>query len=436
MNKTAVKWLYQELPGLISRGIVPQETADKIRLYYGEVKSTGKIAVTMIILGTIGAFLIGLGVILLFAHNWEQLSRPVRAALSLAPLAMGQALALWVLLKRPQSDAFKEGTATFLSLMVGSSIALISQTYNIPGSMGTFILTWMLLIAPLIYLMQASLPAAIYLIGITAWSGSYWNDPAMAILFWPLAAVIIPHFIWSLRREIYTLRTAMLSLTMFICVSFASSFSLGKTWPGAWVIIFPCIYAIFYFLGSLELKAATTNWQKPLRLLGGIGLFMLAFIFTFRYIWQYLGEYSHITISDTAIIRAFPDYFIAVVIISAAMLLFYDNIKRKNLTVSLFGAVPLLAIASYFLKEWSVILPLMIFNAYLFALSVSRIASGIRGNNLALTNTGMLMFAMLIIARFFDSNIDFILKGLIFIAVGAGFLAVNILLMRRAGGSK
>ncbi len=210
MNKIGIKWLYQELPELIARGILTQETADKIRQHYGEVKSVSKTTVTLIILGTIGAFLIGLGIILLLAHNWEQFSRFTRAILSFVPLVIGQGLALWVLWKRPQSSAFKEGSATFLSLMVGASIALICQTYNIPGDAGTFILTWMFLIIPLAYLMQASLPAAIYLIGITAWSGTHWNNPIKAVLFWPLAAIVIPHFIWALRQEIYDLRTTVL----------------------------------------------------------------------------------------------------------------------------------------------------------------------------------------------------------------------------------
>ena len=258
MNKMGIKWLYQELPELITRGILTQEAADKIRQHYGEVKSISKMTGMLIILGTIGALLIGLGINLLLAHNWEQLSRLTRAVLSFVPLTIGQGLALWVLWKRPQSSAFKEGSATFLSLMVGASIALISQTYNIPGDAGTFILTWMLLIMPLAYLMQASIPAAIYLIGITVWSGTHGDNPAKAILFWPLAAITIPHFIWALRQEIYTLRTTMLSLIMVICVSFAASFSLGKAWPGSWVIIFPSLYSVFYFLGLLKIDKITT----------------------------------------------------------------------------------------------------------------------------------------------------------------------------------
>lgn len=62
--------------------------------------------------------------------------------------------------------------------------------------------------------------------------------------------------------------------------------------------------------------------------------------------------------------------------------------------------------------------------------------AGIRNNNLAVVNTGMLMLAILIIARFFDSDISFIIKGLVFIIVGIGFLVTNAILARRMRGVK
>lgn len=433
MSKSGISWLYQELPDLIARGILTSEAADKLRQHYGEVKSITKTTATLIILGTLGSLLIGLGIILLLAHNWEQFSRFTRAILSFMPLVLGQCLALWVLQKKPESGAFREGAATFLSLMVGASISLISQTYNIPSDADTFILTWMFLIIPITYLLRASLPAVIYLIGITIWSGMHWNDPAKAILFWPLAAITIPHFIWALRQEIYALRASILSLVMIICVSFAAGFSLGKTWSGSWTIIFSSIYSIFYSLGWLKISRATTNWQRPLRLVGAVGLFILAFQFTFRYVWQFLNFRG---VGSTSNIGVLPDHIITIAIIATAILLFYDNVKRKNLTVALFGAVPLLAIIAYLVKGQSVVLPLLIFNVYLFILSISRIITGIRSSNLSVVNTGMLMLAVLIIARFFDSDISFVMKGLAFIIVGIGFLVTNLKLARRLGGVK
>lgn len=436
MGKKAIKWLYQELPKLITQGILTNETADKLRQHYGKVKESNKKIALFITCGAFGTLLIGLGIILLVGHNWEELPRFIRAILSIALLVIGQAFVLWVLLKKPNSHVLKESSATFLTLMVGASIALICQTYNIPGDAGTFTLTWMLLTIPLVYLLQASLPAIIYIIGITVWAGSYWNNPHMAILFWPLASLVIPHFIWSLRREIYTIRSTILSLVMAICIAAALSLSIERIWPNSWIILYSSLYAIFYSIGCRSFKNLTKNWQKPLYLIGGLGILVLAFIFTSKLTWEFFhpvysrfgGELSTLGITLNAIV--------SIMVISPAILLFCDNLKRKNLIVSLFTALPILSLICYSLGGKVVLVPLLIFNAYLLILGISCVVIGNRNNSLGTINLGMLILAVLIMLRFFDSNIDFILKGLVFIALGSGFLVTNIMLIRRKGGAQ
>jgi dipeptide/tripeptide permease len=58
---------------------------------------------------------------------------------------------------------------------------------------------------------------------------------------------------------------------------------------------------------------------------------------------------------------------------------------------------------------------------------------GLREDRLGLVNGGMLMLAGLIITRFFDSDLGFVVRGLAFIVVGVGFLAANMVLIRRKG---
>lgn len=436
MSKRAIRWLYQELPELVTKNILTRDAADKLRQYYGEVKSVSKTWVTLAICGVAGALLIGLGIILIFAHNWEQLSRSTRAVLSFLPLAIGQALALWAIWKRPDSSIWKESTATFLSLMVGASIALISQTYNIQSDAGTFILTWMFLILPLVYFMQASIPAVIYLIGISSWAIAYWDRPAMAILFWPLAAAVIFHFVWSLRKDTYNIRSSILSLAMALCLCFGAGLTLEKDWPGLWIIIYSSIYAILYYLGRRKFSGVTRAWQRPLHILGTIGIVIFGFEFTFHPFWEYLFRESYVMNTPLSGWAALLGHFIAAVIIITAILFFYDTLKRKDLNVSLFTVFPLLAYLAFILNGKPVNLLLLIFNAYLLVLSVSRIMSGVRNRSMGSLNFGMLILAILIILRFFDSDISFVFKGLVFIIVGIGFLTSNVLLLRQRGGAK
>lgn len=436
MSKKNLLWLYQELPQLVAKGVLSSKAAENLRQYYGEAKSVSKKWFMLIVCGVTGTFLIGLGIILLFAHNWEDLSRSMRAFLSFLPLVAGQALAAWVLLKRPKSGAFKEASAVFLSLMVGASIALISQTYNIPGDATSFTLSWMLLIVPLVYLMQASTPALIYLAGITVWAGCFWDNPAKAVLFWPLAAVIMPHFIWACRRDTYKVRTMLLALGMIISVCIGSGFSLGITWPGSWTIIYSSIFAIFYFLGNGEFSGRPANWRGPFRFVGVLGIFILSFIFTYGDVWKSLTqEYYYFNRQITAL-GVIPDYIITFSIVAAAVYFFYTYLKRKDILKTLFAVMPVLAILAFSLSGQAAVFSSLIFNLYLLVLSLSHIIIGTRDNALGVVNMGMIMLAVLIIARFFDSDINFIIKGVAFILVGSSFLATNVAILRRRGGAR
>ncbi|MFT6335528.1 MAG: putative membrane protein [Saprospiraceae bacterium] len=64
--------LINDIEKLIGEGIISEETANRIKNYYKskEVKSSNRL---LVIFGVLGAFLIGLGIILILAHNWDQL---------------------------------------------------------------------------------------------------------------------------------------------------------------------------------------------------------------------------------------------------------------------------------------------------------------------------------------------------------------------------
>ena len=78
------------------------------------------------------------------------------------------------------------------------------------------------------------------------------------------------------------------------------------------------------------------------------------------------------------------------------------------------------------------------FNCLLFAVGIATIAVGVQRQHLGVVNLGMMVVALLVLVRFFDSGFGFIFKGLAFIVVGIGFLVANVVLSRslRAGGGE
>jgi uncharacterized membrane protein len=154
------QWLASQLPEWEKAGWVTPEGARAIREKYhpGEVsaRSTSPVYTAISILG---AALLGGGIILLFAYNWNMLGRGVRTFLSLLPLALAQGITLFALLRKADRPAWREGSATGLVASVAAGIALIGQTYNIQGNLSSFLLTWMLLSAPLVFVLRSRVVA-------------------------------------------------------------------------------------------------------------------------------------------------------------------------------------------------------------------------------------------------------------------------------------
>jgi hypothetical protein len=71
------------------------------------------------------------------------------------------------------------------------------------------------------------------------------------------------------------------------------------------------------------------------------------------------------------------------------------------------------------------------YNGYLLALGVLLIWDGARCASLSLANAGLLVVAVHLLVRLFDSDIPFTLKGILFILVGVGFLGANFAIVKR-----
>ena len=183
---------------MLSAGVIDTETAERIRKYYRQ--QGGNAGNRLIIaFGILGAVLVGLGVILILAHNWDQLSRSLKTLFAFLPLLIGQLLCGWVLLRQEGQVAWRESAAAFLFFAVGASISLISQIYHLPGDVSAYLLTWMLLCLPLVYLLRSSITSLLYLCGITylAVEAGYWNWNGASVAadwYWLLLLCLLPYY--------------------------------------------------------------------------------------------------------------------------------------------------------------------------------------------------------------------------------------------------
>jgi uncharacterized membrane protein len=446
MGKRAIRWLLDELPALVTDGVLDEETAGRLRERYPEPGTFSGTRLAVIICAVFGALLIGSGVILLLAHNWEYLGRPARTAIAVLPLVLSQALAGWVIVRRGESTAWREGSATLLTLALATAIALVDQTYHTGDDLESFLWRWSLLMAPLPWLLNSTAAAVIFLASLTWWAGAAKVGRHEVIWLWPLALAVVPHVVSVMRSDRRGLRAANLqwACAIFLCVAAG----LGLEWkvPGLWILVYTGLFALMIATGTVLRRDEAGLWRRPFEVVGVVGSLGLWLILSFDEPWDNIG-WNHIhdaerfheaaSVFDVVLAVGLPLAALAVVV------LMLDR-KRHRLQLAWVASVPLVAVLWPWVASADDVAArttaAAAFNLLLFVVGIATIASGARSQNLGTVNLGMVVVAALVVVRFFDAEINFIVKGLTFIAVGIGFLAANLIMSRRLkkadGGSQ
>ena len=106
------KQILKELSDLVNAQVITDETAEKIKSYYsGQVShSTNRL---FIVFGILGALLVGMGIVLIIAHNWDILPKVVKLATGLLPLLIGQIIAGVLIFKKSDNRTFRESHRCF-----------------------------------------------------------------------------------------------------------------------------------------------------------------------------------------------------------------------------------------------------------------------------------------------------------------------------------
>lgn len=439
-DRKHVAWLYEQLPTLVSEGVLAPEAAVRLHRRYGVVDTHVGRRWAMTLFSILGAMLIGSGLILLLAYNWEGLSRPMRALIALAPLLIAQMLAAWVLWSKTESAAWREGVGTFLTLAIGISIALISQTYHLGGDLDDFLLTWGVLGLPVAYLLRATVPALLYIIDITFWTSVVMQEGWQALGYWPLLIALLP-YVWSVTRSNrYQACSVLLCWLLALTWPFALGMSLHRVidTPASWLLLYSAVAGVLYMTGARFWGEATTTWQRPWQTLGALGVVVLALVFSFEEVWMQEMRLSYWRDTSGVSWQTLVACGLALLWPGAAVLLWLDSVLQRRLPLILPGAMPVVAITAYTVVHHTELglLGMLLFNAYLLILGVSVLLMGLRTRRLATINAGILILAAVIVSRFFDADIGFVLRGVVFIILGIGFLVTNLVLMRRQGAQQ
>ncbi|HUH28354.1 DUF2157 domain-containing protein [Gelidibacter sp.] len=418
----------EALPELVKNNVISEEVALKIREFY-DVQQTDSPNKLFTLFGVMGALLVGLGIILIVAHNWEDFPRSLKTIFAFLPLLIGQVVAGFTILKS-KSTTWREAAGTFLFFAVGSSIALVSQIYNIPGDLSTYMLTWILLCMPLVYLLKSNAVAILHLVFSTVYAVSlgYGFNGLAEVPWWYLLVLgfLLPYYFQMISRRPQAQMVSIfnwlvpLSLVLTLGAFLKENGELGY-------LMYIVLFGIFYNIGKLTFfKGHKLRWNGYL-ILGSVGTVVTLMILSFIDVWNFDRQAS---------LFSSPEFFMAALLfcIALGILIYVDKrrgIDRSNLYHYAFVLFTIL----FFVGMVHGLTATILVNILVLLLGLMTIKLGTDKSHFGILNYGLLIITALIVCRFFDTDMSYIIRGLLFVGVGIGFFLSNYIMLKRRNKS-
>jgi len=432
MSLSHHRWLAEQLPEWEREGIVTSDGAQTLRERYAAEPRGG---LAQMIVGAVGALLIGTGLIALLASNWDDFPRWVRMALALGPLAATQVTSWWVLGRGEAAKPWqREAAALVQALAAGAALALVSQIYNLPGRWTDLVFWWCVVSVPLAWVLRSQAVAIAYLIGIAVWTVAQVADRGLGVssevadvrLWYPLLlAAILP--LWpgpELRARPEPNSRLVLAATALLGLFAVAAFAAGRGNTGEggtfWLSMLSAAAILLFPLDRGGV--AEPHARKPQVLLGGLALVVMSLIATYEAPARQLVKGVGFTLPLGWC------WLLLAVVAGFAFVAFRQG-RHAVLAVAGLALVPLVAapLSAGDASGWPVAIA---YSFVLLAAAVALITLEFLGRQGA-ARIGAALIALLVVLRMADADVSLLVKGLAFIVIGAGFLGFNIFISRR-----
>lgn len=420
--------LKKEIDELVQAKVITEDTAGKIRQYYEENPGSANRRL-IVIFGILGALLSGMGVILIMAYNWADLSIGMKSVIAFVPLIIAQIAGFYTLGWQRDNPVWKEGSGVAIIMGVGACLFLISQIYNYPEAENSLLLMWMLLILPVPYILNSGAASIIYIVGITyyaAYLGYFVSDMPEMWTYWLLLGTILPYYIYLTRSRFYEFYTVIHHWMIPLSVVIVLGGFTGS--HGIWMYFaYFSLFALYFIIGNMKPFSSYPKLQNGYYQIGQIGTAIMMIMLSFKWFWNKLPDRLH-PVSEAFTVHEF--WMGAGLTIAAAVLLLIGIRQNRSLKAEPFAYIFLLFIFCFYIGTISVYGYFLI-NFLILITGVLTIRKANKESDFAGLNFGLLIFTVLIFSRFFDSNISFLLRGLAFILAGMGFFLVNYRMYRK-----
>ena len=202
-----LSWLLRETKSWVRSGIITADQAEQITGLYPADNKNRLIPVLLLL----GAILLGTGIILFFAANWQLIPKWGKISLVVVPLALFHLAALVTHANYP----FLSRTLTLLGcIMFGSGIWLIAQIFHINAHFPNGMLFWLLGVLPVAVLLREELPLGLSALLLASWALAEHSSSPLIIFVAMMLFGGVFYLAYNLRSS-FVLAVTLISAAIF-----------------------------------------------------------------------------------------------------------------------------------------------------------------------------------------------------------------------------
>ena len=419
----------KELDLWVAEGLVGADQAARIRDWYDRRRDGPGWGV--IVFAGIGAVIVGLGVILLFAYNWQAIPRGVKLLLVYGALAAAHGAGLWMFLRKPNLRALGEAVCLMGTMFFGAGIWLIAQIYHIDEHFPNAFFIWGLGALLLAFAMPSVAQGILAALLVTVWCGveafgfhaGMHAGPGIILILVGLLAwrersrlllgVAFPAFLISMvfvmttcRGDAPELIVSTLLNTGVLLAGAAVLVRHSRSVPHfapvfafyGWAVFLVLLYVMTFPGAAEELFEIDLADAGPVALLYWGGSLALGLATWIRIAVRHAGGRRDAHARDVP----WDHYLLPLTALIAA------------LNVLVFGGT---------LDDWAAAGP---FNLVMLAVMAGLITRGCRESELRPTVIGALLLFVYAFSRYVDLFESLLARGMVFIVVGAALFAQGV----------
>lgn len=405
-----------------AEGVVSAEQAGKLRARYAQTGPA--VPWGLLVFATAGAIVVGLGVILLFAYNWDEIPKFGKLALVFGAVIAAHAAGLRLLAREGWQPRLGEALTLLGTMFYGAGIWLVAQIYHIDEHYPNGFLFWSLGALAMAWAIRSTPNGLAAAVLITIWgcceSFDFHRPQYWAVLL--VAAGILP-LAWR-QRSVLLLAAGLASIQFLIAVNVTY-------WGGE-------AHALTTSLALGVLLLATARLSRVHRpdfdggasvmaFFGWGAFFVCAYLLSFHETADNLLDWSRGDGSQPVLAAAFGWTLFAAGLATWALLA-RRALLRKEITVATeewllpIALVYCFGLAALGSRYWDLLIAWS-FNLMLLGIAIMWMWRGCRESLLRPTVLGSILLSFVVFARYFDLFDSLASRGVAFIILGGIFFA-------------